>query len=114
MDKRRMARILPLLLLGAGLVLAPLPCAAQDDYPLPQGNPETWGTGRTERLAVPPLPGDEGVVGSGDFTAPPPRGNLEQERPGAPAGEAEEVYTGTRPQGGITPPYTPEIPRMQR
>ncbi len=95
------------------------PARAQNDYPLPAGPPDTWDRGRTERLTTekgPPI---------SPLQTLPPRGNLAQEQPQAPAGEAEEVYTGTRtqvapdtskgipsnPVPGATPPAAPEFHR---
>ncbi|MGD0232767.1 MAG: hypothetical protein ABSC19_20855 [Syntrophorhabdales bacterium] len=75
------------------------PLKAQDDYPYPAGNPDTWGTGRPERLA-PETPGSP-MSQEGYTATERPTGNQAQERPDAPAGEAQEVYTGTRQFGGI-------------
>ncbi len=72
--------------------------AAQEDYPVPPGNPETWGIpGHVEKLPIKPQPGSPDM-----FSAPTPAGNEQQNQPSAPAGEADEKYTGTRGDfGGI-------------
>jgi hypothetical protein len=95
------------------------PAQAQNDYPLPAGPPDTWDRGRTERLTT-----EKGPATS-PFSAPPLRGNLAQEQPQAPAGDAEEFFTGTRtqvapdtskgmpsnPVPGATPMAAPEFHR---
>lgn len=106
--KRR--SLLPVHLLFPALAFAcfavcAAPAEAQDDYPLPAGPPETWGEGRTERLEA------EKAGPVSPFSALPPRGNLAQEKPQVPSGEAFEVYTGTRtqvdPDTSAGMPYNP-------
>jgi hypothetical protein len=72
--------------------------AAQEDYPVPQGNPSTWGIpGHPEKL-----PGEPQSTLPNMFSTPPAPGNEALGQPSAPAGEAEENYTGTRGEfGGI-------------
>jgi hypothetical protein len=96
--KRSFARGALLLLVWALLFASVCPARAQSDYPLPAGNPDTWTTGRPERVF--PENGQTPAQAS-PLSAPTPRGNEAQERPGAPAGEAEEVYTGKAQFGGI-------------
>jgi hypothetical protein len=61
-----------------------------------------WDRGRAERLTT-----EKGGPIS-RFQALPPRGNLAQEQPEAPAGEAQEFYTGTRTQ--VAPDTSKGIP----
>jgi hypothetical protein len=64
---------------------------AQEDYPVPQGNPATWGIpGHTERL-----PEEAQASPPSIFSAPRSWGNEAQNGVSGPAGEAEEKYTGT-------------------
>ncbi len=83
--------VIPLLfLLGAV-------AGAQSDYPVPSGDPATWGIpGRTEEL-----PPEQQTPPSNMFSAPQPPGNEALSQPSVPAGVAEEKYTGTREFGGM-------------
>jgi len=66
--------------------------AAQENYPVPKGDPSTWGIpGHAKKLPVEPEAGPPNM-----FSAPRPWGNESLSRPSGPAGEAEETYTGTR------------------
>ncbi|OPY69761.1 MAG: hypothetical protein A4E57_01011 [Syntrophorhabdaceae bacterium PtaU1.Bin034] len=72
---------------------------AQEDYPVPRGNPDNWRIpGRSEAL---PAPQSEPSPPGDIFTAPTAPGNEAQNPPGRPAGEAQEKFTGTRQFGGI-------------
>ncbi|HUJ68840.1 MAG TPA: hypothetical protein VLW86_04920 [Syntrophorhabdales bacterium] len=71
--------------------------AAQEDYPVPRGNPATWGIpGHTKRL-----PEEAETSPPSIFSAPRPRGNEALNNVAGPAGEAEEKYTGTWVFGGV-------------
>ena len=81
----------------AGQMLCAAVVAAQEDYPIPRGDPAVWGIpGHTERLP------DEGQTSpTSIFSAPQPRGNEALDSPTGPAGEAEEKYTGTWVFNGV-------------
>ncbi len=83
----------------SALVLAPfLYCQSPDNYPLPPGPPEDWRVpGRPEPLVPSPAPPDDLKARANT----PGQGNQASNRPGVPAGEAYERYTGTRQFGGI-------------
>ena len=84
------------LVLIAQILLVAGHSAAQENYPVPRGNPDTWGIpGHTEKLPVKPQ------FPFSMFSAPSPLGNEGQNGPTGPAGEAEEKYTGTKEFGGI-------------
>jgi hypothetical protein len=72
--------------------------AAQEDAPIPPGDPSTWGIpGHIVKLPVKSENNPPNI-----FSAPSPPGNERQNQPTGPAGEAEEKYTGTRAGfGGI-------------
>ncbi len=86
-----------ILLITAVLLLLLGVCSAraQNDYPIPPGNPDDWGIpGRSEQLP------EEKAPPSNAFSAPPPTGNEAAiAEPSAPAGEPQEEYTGTRDRG---------------
>ncbi len=85
------------LLAIACILLAANMARAEEDYPLPPGNPDTWKIpGQTDTFAPPEPP-----MPSNTFSAPPPPGNVGLEQPSVPAGQAEEKYTGTRDFGPI-------------
>ncbi len=70
---------------------------AQDNYPLPAGEPDTWKTpGEEEKLVVEPAP----RTASPD-TLPSQQDYREQNMATRPGGEPEEEYTGTKDFGGI-------------
>jgi hypothetical protein len=80
------AAVIALILSTAGVA------RAQEDYPVPRGNPATWGIpGHRETLP-------EEAQGSPPsiFSAPRPRGNEALNGLSGPEGQAEEKYTGTR------------------
>ncbi len=88
--------ILPFLLVVMVVILAPAPAAAQNDYPLPPGNPDKWGIpGKPDTFA----PKARQTSAPDQFSAPAPPGNEELNEPSVPAGEAEEKYTGTGDRG---------------
>jgi hypothetical protein len=71
--------------------------AAQEDYPIPRGDPALWGIpGHAERLPEEAQTSDPSI-----FSAPQPRGNEAQSSLAGPAGEAEEKYTGTWVFNGV-------------
>lgn len=71
--------------------------AAQENYPVPQGNPEDWGVpGRVHTLSEESSPPESGDL----LSAPGQRVNADRNRPDVPWGEAQEGYTGTKPFGG--------------
>jgi hypothetical protein len=77
-------------------IFAPTPAEAQNDYPLPQGNPSDWNIPGTPDKLVP----EKRQTSTPDmFSAPAPRGNEALNQPSVPAGEAQEKYTGTRDRG---------------
>jgi len=70
---------------------------AQEDYPVPQGSPATWGIpGHTERL-----PQEAQTSPLSVFSSPESRGNEGLNSLSVPAGEANEKYTGTWPFFGV-------------
>lgn len=72
------------------------PAVAQEDAPIPPGDPATWGIpGHVVKLPVKPAPP------STIFSAPSPQGNEALNRSTGPAGEAEEKYTGGPVLGGV-------------
>ena len=97
------------------LVSATGAAKAQNDYPVPPGNPSDWGIpGRPEQL--PPAP--QQTAPPNAFSALPPPGNEELNQPSVPAGEPQEEYTGTGDLGfggvagtGIKSPDAPASPQ---
>ncbi len=88
--------ILPFLLFVMVIIFAPALAEAQNDYPLPQGNPSDWGIpGKPDKL----VPEKRQTSAPDTFSAPAPRGNEALKQPSVPAGEAQEKYTGTRDRG---------------
>ncbi len=88
--------ILPFLFFVASIVIVAAPVEAQDNYPIPPGNPSDWGIpGTPEKL----VPEEQKTSAPDAFSAPRPRGNEELNEPLVPAGEAQEEYTGTRDRG---------------
>lgn len=79
---------------------------AQENYPVPPGDPEKWGfPGRSETIQ--PEQPSYGQSRQSSI-APAPQGDEDANRPNTPSGEAQEKYTGTRQFGniagtGITP-----------
>ena len=64
---------------------------AQENYPVPGGDPAAWGIpGHEERL-----PEEAQTSPSSIFSAPQSWGNEGLNSPSVPAGEADEKYTGT-------------------
>lgn len=98
------ALFLACLLFSAALLFLPEMTEAQDNYPVPPGNPEDW-TGRV--LSIPSKEPSYG--GSADpFVSQRHRENRARTDPNVPWGEAREEYTGTNQFGtiagtGITP-----------
>ncbi len=90
-----------LILLAVLLVLSAVSRApAQEDYPIPPGNPNRWGIpGRTDEFRPPEPRTPQGPQDM--FSAPPLPGNEKYEQPYGPEGEDQEKYTGTRVFGGI-------------
>ncbi len=86
------------LVLIAQMLLVAGHLAAQEDAPIPPGNPDTWGIpGHAVKLPVEPQ-----TTAPNIFSAPSAPGNEALNQPSGPAGEAEEKYTGTRAGfGGI-------------
>jgi hypothetical protein len=86
------------LVLATALFLLGQPAKAQEDYPVPPGNPESWSVpGQSETL----LPGRPSPLPSDPFTALRRPGNENQNLPNTPSGEAQEEYMGTGQFGGI-------------
>jgi len=87
--------------LFVGVFIAQMLCAAaaaaQEDYPVPRGDPALWGIpGRAEKLP------EEGRTSPPSiFSAPQPPGNGALNNLAGPAGEAEEKYTGTWVFNGV-------------
>ncbi len=73
----------------ASRVLAQSP----DDYPEPRGNPENWNIPGTPERLVPQATDRAPVT---PYTPPERYDNRASNRPGVPAGESQEKYTGTR------------------
>jgi hypothetical protein len=88
--------ILLFLLFVMGTIFVPVPAEAQNDYPIPPGNPSGWGIPGKPKTFVPE---ERRTSPPTIFSAPAPPGNEELNRPSAPAGEAQEKYTGTRDRG---------------
>ena len=87
--------------LFVAVLLAQMLCAAavaaQEDYPVPRGDPALWGIpGHAERL-----PEEAQTSVPSIFSAPPPPGNEALNNLAGPAGEAEEKYTGTWVFNGV-------------
>ena len=88
---------------------------AQNDYPVPPGNPSDWGIpGRPEELS----PAPQQTAPANAFSTLPPPGNEGLNQPSVPAGEPQEEYTGTGNLGfggvagtGIEPPDAPASPQ---
>ena len=88
--------ILPFLLFVMVVGFTPAPAEAQNNYPLPPGNPSDWGIpGQSETL----VPEGEQTPAPDALSAPALPGNEELNQPSAPAGEAQEEYTGTGDRG---------------
>ncbi len=85
------------LLFVALIIFGPALAEAQNDYPLPSGNPRDWGVpGKPEKL----VPEEQQQTSAPDaFSAPSLPGNEELNQPSVPAGEAQEKYIGTRGRG---------------
>jgi len=78
-------------------MLCAVSVAAQEDYPIPRGDPALWGIpGHAERL-----PEEAQTSGPSIFSAPRPPGNEALKNLAGPAGEAEEIYTGTWVFNGV-------------
>ncbi len=91
---KKKSRLLPFLLLVM-VTFASAWAEAQDDYPLPPGNPSDWGIpGRPEEL----LP-EAGQTSAPDVSSSPSPGNVELGQPSVPEGEAQEEYKGTADPG---------------
>jgi hypothetical protein len=87
------------LMLSTAIFLLPAVTAAQDNYPIPSGNPEDWTKpGRTYDIAPPQL----SYGGSADpFVSRRHRENEARNDPNAPWSESREEYTGTNQFGSI-------------
>ena len=81
-----------LLMLVVQLLLIGSQLAAQEDAPIPPGNPDTWGIpGRAVKLPLEPQTTQPNI-----FSAPSRPGSEARNQLSGPSGEAQEVYTGTR------------------
>jgi hypothetical protein len=88
--------ILPFLLFVMVIMCAPDEAEAQNDYPVPPGNPSTWGIpGKPDTF----VPKERQTSAPDEVLAPSQPGNEQLDEPSVPAGDAQEKYTGTRDRG---------------
>lgn len=73
--------------------------SAQENYPVPPGDPEDWGVpGRAREL---PLEQPSPSAPADLLTAPRQQENAARNEPDVPWGDSEEEYTGTKDFGGM-------------
>ena len=96
MKAAHLSGILPFLLFVMVIIFAPALVEAQNDYPLPPGNPRDWEIpGKPDKF----VPEERQTSAPDALSAPSPRENEKLSQPSVPAGEAQEEYTGTRDRG---------------